>query len=283
MVRKPIVSGQFYPSEELLLRGAVEAAFKEENSPGDVPGSRGTGKVAGVITPHAGYMFSGAGAAWCFKEIGESAFPDTYVIIGVNHSGPVTCASDEDWETPMGIVKCDKELVSALEEKGLPVDNDQHAHEHSIEVQLPFLQFVSEDKKEDLKIVCIMVADSEHSKWANVISDAVSSLGRSVVYICSSDFTHYGQNYGYVPFEDDVPANLKKLDMGAVEQIKKLDADSFLGFVEEKGATICGRCGIAVLIDLMKGKKAELLHYYTSGNILGDYGNAVGYASIIFR
>jgi AmmeMemoRadiSam system protein B len=283
MTRQPIVAGQFYPIDKLLLRGAVESSFTESHGPGKKPAKRGKGKVYGAISPHAGYMFSGGGAAWVFKEIGEAEFPDTYIILGVNHSGPETCSTDDDWETPMGVVKCDAELVEKLEEKGIPIDISAHRHEHSIEVQLPFLQYVSKDNKEKLKIVPIMIADDDFSLWSKAIAAAVKETGRKVVVICSSDFTHYGFNYGFTPFKTKIKENMEKLDGDAIKLIEKCDAAGFLKYCDKTGATICGKYGIAVLLDLMKGKKGKLLKYYTSADIVGDYSNAVGYGAIVFR
>jgi AmmeMemoRadiSam system protein B len=221
MVREAVVAGQFYPGGKEELLSSIKESFTSKFGPGSLPEKRGKGKVYGAISPHAGYVYSGAGNAWVFKEIGEAEFADVYVILGVNHSGPNTCVSDEDWETPLGTVACDKEFVGLLEEKGLAVDNEAHHMEHSIEVQLPFLQFVSKDRINELKIVPIMIADGDFEKWGNIIKDAVKALGRNVVVICSSDFTHYGYNYGFVPFETDVKENMKKLDLGAVNLIEK--------------------------------------------------------------
>ncbi|MBW2967852.1 AmmeMemoRadiSam system protein B [Candidatus Woesearchaeota archaeon] len=285
-VRKPVVAGQFYPVDKEELIASIEESFKHKFGPGKLPGKRGSNNVLGAVSPHAGYVFSGAGAAHVFKAIGEAAFPDTYVILGVNHSGPRTCASSEDWETPLGVVKCDSELVKALGEKGVPVDDRSHHNEHSIEVQLPFLQYVSKDRIDDLRAVCVMIADDDYEKWGKVITDAVSELGRKVVVVCSSDFTHYGHNYGYVPFESDVAENMKKLDAGAIDLILKKDSAGFIGYVEKTGATICGKHGIAVLCWLMKAAGSgagELLKYYTSGDVMGDHSNAVGYGAVVFK
>ena len=286
-IRKPLVAGQFYPASADELETDIKRSFTGKFGPGKVAGKRGEKKIEGVVSPHAGYFFSGAGAAWVFKEIGEAMFADTYVILGVNHAGAKTCSSNEDWETPLGTISCDEHFVKVLEEKGLPVNNSAHHREHSIEVQLPLLQFVSKDKIKDLRIVPIMIADEQFEKWGKIILSAIKETKRNVVIICSSDFTHYGHNYGYIPFEKDVPGNMKKLDTGAIEFIEKLDAQGFLDYVQRTGATICGRCGIAVLLWLMKNKddkiKGELLKYYTSGDVVGDYSNAVGYASILFN
>jgi AmmeMemoRadiSam system protein B len=174
-----------------------------------------------------------------------------------------------------------------LEKKGIPVLNSEHHTEHSIEVQLPFLQFVSSDRIADVRIAAVMIADSRFEKWGKIIKEAIEETGRKVCVVCSSDFTHYGPNYGYVPFEEDIAANMKKLDTGAVDFILKQDAKGFLEYTEKKEATICGRHGIAVLAWLMKNlagqKKGELLKYYTSGDVLGNHDNAVGYAAIVFR
>lgn len=282
-VRKPTVAGQFYPKSAEELEKAIKESFTSRFGPGSMPGKRGSKKVHGVIAPHAGYPFSGAGAAWAYKEIGEAEFPDTYVILGVNHSGPETCASDEDWETPFGIVKCDKAFVSKLHEQDLLTKNEPHHMEHSIEVQLPFLQSVSKDNADRLKIVPIMISDEQHEKWANKIRKTAEELGRNIVVICSSDFTHYGTDYGYVPFEGDVKQNMEKLDRDAIDLILKKDTYRFFEYMEKTGATICGRYGISVLMALMQSKKGELLKYYTSGDVLGEYSNAVGYAAIVFR
>ena len=281
MTRKPYVAGQFYPEDAKELEEALKQSFLHSFGPLNLPGERGKEKIAGAIVPHAGYVFSGPGAAHAYKELSEAEFPDTYIILGVNHNSPITCTSDEEWETPLGIVKPDLELIEKLKEKGINVDNDTHAKEHSIEVQLPFLQFISKDK--DLKIVPIMIADDRFMRWGKYIYEAIEELDKNVVIICSSDFTHYGDNYGFIPFEDNISENMKKLDLGAIENIKAYDPEGFLDYCDKTGATICGKHAIATLIWLMKEKKAELLTYYTSGDVLGSYDNAVGYASILFR
>ncbi len=292
-LRKPIVAGQFYPADKLELKKAIEDSFLSVFGPKTLSFKKRTKKILAVISPHAGYSFSGACAAHAFKEIAESKFPDTYIILGVNHSSHITCTSDEDWKTPFGTVKCDLELVKKLSEKKLLVDNRSHAHEHSIEVQLPFLQYVFDENLDDLKIVPIMIADDNFEKWGKIIVDSISELKRNVVFICSSDFTHYGYDYGYVPFDSNVKTNLVKLDKGALDFIENIDPKGFLSYVDKTGATICGRCGIAVLLGILKNMKnnsgtkknvsGKVLKYYTSGDVLKNYDSAVGYAAVKFE
>jgi len=286
-IRRPVVAGQFYPSDKKELLEMIRQSFMHKFGPGKMPGKRMKKKIAAIISPHAGYFFSGAGNASVYKEIGESKFPDTYVILGVNHSSPDTCTSDDEWETPLGIVKPDLLFLKKLEGKGIPIKNRLHQREHSIEVQLPFLQSVSQDNIKNLKIVPIMIADGHFEKWGNIIKEAAKELKRNIVIICSSDFTHYGENYGYMPFKKDVKDNMRNLDLTAVNFITKPNPKSFFEYTEKTGATICGRYGITTLLWLMinldKEHEGKLLNYYTSGDILGDYNNAVGYAAIVFE
>ncbi|MBW2965770.1 AmmeMemoRadiSam system protein B, partial [Candidatus Woesearchaeota archaeon] len=128
--------------------------------------------------------------------------------------------------------------------------------------------------------------NSNYELFGKKIIEISKELGRRICLICSSDFTHFGINYAFMPFSDNIKENLEKLDKGAIEFIKKLDAWSFMNYIDETGATICGRDAIATMISACKELKVEkvrLLKYYTSGDIVGDYSNAVGYASIVIE
>ena len=217
--------------------------------------------------PHAGYQYSGACAAWAYKEIGEAELADTYVIMGPNHTGLGGSAlTTQNFRTPFGIVRTDKRLASYLISKGSIVDSElPHLEEHSIEVQIPFLQFINKDS-ESWKILPIVLSDDiDYKALALDLKEAMVDLGKKIVFIASSDFTHYGRAYGYVPFSSDIPDRIRKLDKKAIEFIKKKDDVGFLNYVYETGATICGRLPIATLLNIMSNKKAELLQYYTSG------------------
>ena len=115
----------------------------------------------------------------------------------------------------------------------------------------------------------------------------MKKLGKSHTYIISSDFTHYGPNYGYLPFSLDIPKRLNDLDKGAIEKIVELDTEGFADYVNSTGITICGYMPILVFMSILKQekyeKKGDLLMHYTSGDILGDYKNSVSYASILFK
>ncbi len=284
-VREPVAAGLFYEANPKLLSEQIRECFLGERGPGDLPISKRSGFVSGAIVPHAGYQYSGACAAWAYKEIGEAELADTYVIMGPNHTGLGGSAlTTQNFRTPFGIVRTDKRLASYLVSKGSIVDSElPHLEEHSIEVQIPFLQFINKDS-ESWKILPIVLSDDiDYKALALDLKEAMVDLGKKIVFIASSDFTHYGRAYGYVPFSSDIPDRIRKLDKKAIEFIKKKDDVGFLNYVYETGATICGRLPIATLLNIMSNKKAELLQYYTSGDLVNDYKNSVSYASIIFK
>lgn len=285
-MRKPIVAGQFYEASFEDLDRQIKECFESKFGPGALPTKRTDNRLLGIVSPHAGYAFSGPGAAWAFKEIAESRFPDLFILLGLSHSGFPSCISLEDWETPFGIVKNDKEFGKVLESKGIKVNEEAHQNEHSIEVQLPFLQFVNKDRLNDIK-VCPIIASEDllYREMAEKIADALKETKKEAVIVASSDFTHYGFSYGYAPFTTNIKENMYKLDREAIEQILNLSPSQFLNYIDKTNATICGKYPIAACVEVCKllgAKKASLLHYYTSGDITGDYGSAVGYSAISF-
>jgi len=280
-VRNAIVAGQFYEDSEKKLREQIKECFEKGLG---VYGEK-KGFVKGVVSPHAGYVFSGIGEAYCFKEISESEDADLYLVLGFSHQGfdKNNCViSLDDWETPLGVIECDKEFGKKLvEETSVINDENVHKMEHSIEVQLPFLQFV----KKNAKFIAMSVGyDCDIKKVGKEVRDFIKKTGKKVCVIASSDFTHFGNSFGYSPFKVDVKDNLKKLDLGAVKFIEKMNSDGFLEYCEKTGATICGKNTIALLIEILgKGVMGELLNYYTSGDVTGDYGSSVSYVSMVFR
>lgn len=280
-MREPIVSGMFYQADPVELRAEIERCFKNgQFGPGSLPDKTKKSNILGAIIPHAGYQFSGPCAAFAYKEIASLEKPDIFIILGTNHiTGRGVYSLKDDFKTPLGIAKTDKEFISALSiQESIPI----HAQEHSIEVQLPFLQYLFEN----VTIAPIIVGVDDYKSIAEKIFNTAKAQNKRIFPIASSDFTHYGVTYGYLPFTENRKENLYKLDKEAVSYIERLDSEAFLLFCREKQATICGQFAIATIIELCKllgAEKAELLKYYTSGDITKDYNNAVGYASIVFR
>ena len=285
-VRRPIVAGTFYEAGFQALEEQIKSCFMNKKGPGALPTRRGDKQIKAIISPHAGYQFSGPCASWGYKEIAEAEAPDVFVMLGPNHTGLGQSSINLDiWQTPFGMVKADEEFGKLLvKNTELVEDSKAHLQEHSIEVQLPFLQFVNKDILQRIRIVPIVISeDIDIPKLALDIKETILDSGKKVVFVVSSDFTHYGVQYGYLPFSSDIPKRIYELDQGAIRLIKDMDSDGFLNYVYETGTTICGQLPIALLLKTLEKTKGKLLQYYTSADIMGDYRNAVGYASILFE
>lgn len=274
-MRYPAVEGSFYPSGEEQLRKEVERAFSKGAG---LPELGDKKNLIAVVSPHAGYVYSGWVASYAYNEIAENySQPPTFVILGPNHTGKGSgvAISREDWETPLGVVENDKEIGKLIQKNSRIVDFDEMAHqsEHSVEVQLPFLQFIYKNFK--FLPICIGLGDYETAESiAHAILKASQEMKRDIFVIASSDFTH---------FEDAQSA--RKKDELALEAVKKLDAKLFLNEVEDNNISICGFAPIMVAIIYSKlkgGKEARVLKYANSGDVTKDYGEVVAYCSVAF-
>ncbi len=227
--------------------------------------------VKGIVVPHAGYMYSGRVAASGFSRLQEA---DTYVLFGPNHTGygsPVALSQDI-WSTPLGEVSSDKELGLLL--AGTIVDSDEIAHryEHSIEVQLPFLQYRFGNDFQILAI-CMGIQDEESAVEVGYeVANAAKKIGKKVVFIASSDFSHY------VPSQ-----KASDVDHYMIEAIEAMDVSEMYRRLYRENITACGYGPIAAMLTASKeygASGAKLIKYMTSGDITGDEP-VVGYAAII--
>ncbi len=288
MPRKPRFLGQFYAATEMELEKQITDCFNDKNGPGDLPLNKRFKKVQGIIAPHAGYQFSGPCAAWAYKEIAEAEFPNIFIIIGPNHNSTVNALSIEGYETPFGLARVDQEFARALLEKNTDIvlDEAAHAEEHSIEVQIPFLQFATKDKMHELKIVPIILGPNvDYGKLALDIKETLMDTNKTAIIIASSDFTHYGHQYHHIPFSTDVKKTIYAQDRAAIEFIEHLNPEGLLQYTEDNHMNICGEYPIATLLKTLKASKVNLEHYYTSADLeeVETYKNAVSYAAIIFN
>ena len=153
------------------------------------------------------------------------------------------------------------------------------AREHSLEMQIPYLQLVLKD----FSLVPLMVGTLREDEYSLVAEHIKSFITKDTLVVVSSDFTHYGARFGYVPFKDTIKENLHALDMGSVKPILSKDCSGFTTYVQQTGITICGRQPIALLLNLLpENTSGKLLDYYSSGDLTGDYSSAVSYCSIVF-
>ncbi|NOZ89515.1 MAG: AmmeMemoRadiSam system protein B [Crenarchaeota archaeon] len=295
-VREPYAARiGFYPSSPEELRRVIEECFLDSRwGPGRLPEPgrlRGVEPLGGV-SPHAGYSSSGPCAATFYAWLGDTGFrPDTVVVVGTNHTGYggvyTTATRWEEWETPLGSTPVDMEFLEELLQRAPMLDDDPLAHmeEHSVETQLPFLQYLYGPRGFRLVPIVAKEAPPRLSEGlAKAIAEVAGGLGRRAIVIASSDFTHHGVMYGYVVFTENVAENVEKLDRYVIEPILKLDTRGFLSRIAETGATVCGVGAIPVAMEYARlhGGEARLLKYYNSAQRTGEEEIAVGYAAIAF-
>ena len=278
-IRKPYVANAFYAGTRTSLTKQISDCFTHTFGPGQIPRAvkPGPRKILGVISPHAGYMYSGPVAANGFARLATDGTPETFVILGPNHTGHgsgVSILTEGAWETPIGTTQIQSELAKRIQKACtiLDVDEASHAYEHSIEVQLPFIQFLYGDSVKFIPI-CMMMQDLQTSREiAKAIVEQCE--GTNYAIIASSDFTHYE------PHETAC-----KKDKTAIDAILKLDDETLNGLGESSRVTMCGYGPISTLIaaaKLMSGVKVELLTHKTSGDITEDRSAVVGYSSLMF-
>lgn len=280
-IRRPVVAGYFYPARRKDLVDMIEWSFKHRHGPGELPSPIAEKKrgVIGYVVPHAGYMYSGPVAAHSYLDMSRHGLFETIVILGTNHTGlgkPVSVYPSGVWETPLGSLRVDGELGKAIVENSEIADFDIYAHieEHSIEVQLPFIQYIYNGNVKILPIVIGIHTPEAAEDLSNAILKAVKETGREIVVLASSDFNHYEPH--------DV--TLDK-DIRAIEKITALDTRGFYDVMIENDISICGPGGIMTLIEITRKQqgKVSLLKHATSGDISGDKRSVVGYASIKFH
>lgn len=280
--RKPLVAGSFYEGTKEKLIVQIEECFKKGNG---FPKPYRNGTVQAAIIPHAGYFFSGKAAAEAIKEIAETDV-DTFIILGVNHSGlGGNTTTKEDFKTPLGTAKIDQELYKLLiKECKLEDDKEPHSIEHSIEVILPMLQYTLK-KFTFVPIIVSRDADKLGVNIRKAVTKFEKKKKKNVCIIASGDMTHFGACYRYMPFSENIKENLYSLDKKAIDFILKKDVKKFNEYIKETHTTICGANTITALLHFLGKEKVEgyLLDYYTSADIMGDYRTAVGYAAIVFK
>jgi len=288
--RYPAVAGSFYPSDEELVL-MLERFFSDLGEEGSER------RITAGVAPHAGYIFSGYTASRTYKAIFEDGLPETFVILGPNHTGlgsPIAVYPGGEWLTPLGSIEVDTEMAKAIAKLSGIADLDELAHkyEHSIEVQLPFIQYLSELTGKEVRIVPIAlgIQDEDVSEdLGNAIFEASEELGRDVVVIASTDFMHYGTMYGYVPFRaraDELPHRVKEWDFRVIRKILDFDVKGMFSELGKMNHTMCGPGGVgtAIVYSRLAGAlEAELLHYTTSFEVSRSTEAIVGYASIVFR
>lgn len=278
--RSSILAGSWYPASKESLLKEIESSFLGKLGPGKLPKLGGyNDNLVALISPHAGYVYSGQAAAWGYYELAKHGPRDLVVIVGPNHSGigsGISASSHKMWETPLGNLEVDldfsKELAKIFE--GLDFDDTAHAREHSIEIQLPFLQYIYGSSFKIVPISIWLYDLNLSIKLGESIAKIIRDYGKKAIIIASSDMTHY-------------------MPQKVAEERDKNTLDAILSLDEFRTWKVASKleslCGLAPVVSVMRAAKAmgaqkvEVLKYYTSGDITGERDAVVGYSSIAFK
>ncbi len=264
MIRQPAVAGQFYPGTEQALRQELQQL---------IPETFLKQQAIGVISPHAGYIYSGSTAG---KLLAGISMPRTVIILGPNHHGTGCLAAlspEAGWQTPLGVVPIEKRLAGLIQQQVPAIQEDAAAHlrEHSLEVQLPFLQYL----RPDVTIVPLCLAFGDYAGCelvGNGIAAAIREFGEPVLILASSDMTHY-----------ESAKSAKQKDSLALERALALDPQGLVQVCRSNRITMCGVIPAAVMLVAAKvlgATSTELVDYTTSGEVSGDYNQVVAYAAV---
>ena len=284
-VRKPAVAGTFYPAGEAKLKEAVEGSYTHRFGPGRLPSREGAEMTRGLkacVCPHAGYAYSGPVAAHSYLEVSALGKPELVVVVGPNHYGigsGVATFGEGEWETPLGRVRVDGVASKRIAKLTgiVDIDPSAHAREHSIEVQLPFLQHLYAGSFGFLPI-SLAFQDKATARdlgkgLAELLKDAADGK-RSAVLIASSDLTHY-----------EPASQAREKDTVLLKHVQALDLNAFYTALERRNITACGYGAIAAVMEacrLLGFEKGRLNAYATSGDVTGDNEAVVGYPSVSF-
>lgn len=267
-IRYPAVAGMFYDSRKAGLETQIRNAFFHRCGPGCL--HKNDENIIGIVVPHAGYEYSGHVAAHAYSCLPKNSAKN-FIIIGPNHTGigpNVSVWSRGKWLTPLGEAKINEKIADKIISSSIAEEDESaHLNEHSIEVQIPFLQFLFGN----IDFVPVCMKDQSQQAAKN-IANAVLGIKEDVILIASSDFTH---------FESKESAERKDAD--AIRAIESMDLKKFYRVIEEERISICGFGAIAVLMLIVKkrGGKIMQIAHSTSWDITGDLSNVVGYAALM--
>ncbi len=275
-IRRPAVAGTFYAATANGVAGQLEWSYLHRVGPGTVPevNPMGPREIVALVAPHAGYMASGPVAAHAYHALAADGVVDTAVIVGPNHTGygaPVSVWSSGSWRTPLGDAAVDEEAARQLLGEFVRAGESAHVYEHSVEVQIPWLQHLYGPA---VRIVPVAML-TQDADTARELGEALARVSGNVVIIASTDFTHY---------EPQDAATHKDTDV--IDSITSMDSDEMYRRIGLHQCSMCGYGPVAAVVHaarLRGATRAELLKYATSGDVMGDFSRVVGYASVVLK
>lgn len=280
MIREAKYAGSWYEGSETALRESLKAFFETDGrGPKKVPevDPNGPREIVAIVSPHAGYVYSGAIAAHAYAEVAADGRPDLFIVVGIDHHGYGTetaaaaVQGEGGWETPLGVAKINSEVAKKIASLSKRTADSANAHraEHSLELQIPFLQYVYGD----IEFVPVIISTGAFAAFQEVgYAIAEACKGKNVVLVASTDFTHF-----------EPAGSAEKQDQMAIDAILKLDEELLYRTVKENGISMCGYGSTSTVIKAAKdlgAKKAVLLKYGNSGEVSGDNHSVVGYGAL---
>jgi AmmeMemoRadiSam system protein B len=282
-VRHPVKAGSWYPGEADALRERIRQLASEST---DAQLDSQYGKLRALIVPHAGYDYSGSTAAAGFKLLKDEKYRRV-VVIGAAHYEDVPGMSVLDvdaYRTPLGMIDLDRAAIDQMFISPLLMSHPYaHDREHSIEMQLPFLQAMLVP---GWKLVPILIGNLTQLQYQQAGRLIEKLLDEDTLLVISGDFTHYGPGYDFVPFPDDemTAQRIAHLDKGIVERISSIDPDGLSRYRNEMDLNDCVYPSAMVLLNLLPNDmKVTVIRYQTSGAMTGNYRNSVSYLAIAFQ
>jgi AmmeMemoRadiSam system protein B len=270
-IRNQAVAGMFYPGEENELRKQIKLLL-ETNKP-----KKHFTDIIGVISPHAGYIYSGRSAAYAYNVLKHDVQFDTVIIISPSHREyfqGISIYDGDAYQTPLGITPINKSLAEKIIEEGdhICFGSEGHGSEHSLEVQLPFLQMI----QDDFTIVPIVIGDQSRKFVDDLALSLSKSIAENIIVVVSSDLSHF-----YKKNKAD------QLDSIIVNHINNYNFEELMKDFESKMCEACGGGGIVALMkaaSLQAESKAEVISHTDSSDVSGDTSSVVGYLSaVIYR
>ncbi len=268
-VRKSAIAGSWYPGNPKALRASIHDFIAQ------VPEAAIAGRIVGLVVPHAGYAYSGQVAAYAYKLLEGKAF-ESVIVIGPSHRlsfRGVSLFNRGGYETPLGTVPVDGELADRIMAGTSLVSATPLAHqqEHSIEIQLPFLQYVLGD----FSFVPLLMGDQERRTCKELAGAVIGAVGQKrVLLVGSSDLSHFHR------YDQALT-----LDRRALAYLEKMDVHGFLNGLQRAEFEACGGGPAAVAMLAASGlgaSRSKILHYANSGDVTGDRQSVVGYGALIF-
>ena len=264
MKRQPLVANQFYPEDPFFLLNALKEL---------VPQVKHKEKVIAAVSPHAGYIYSGATAG---KTLGRIIIPEDVIILGPNHHGrgeSIALMASGTWQMPLGDVPINSKLAELVLNNSNLINDDEIAHrfEHSLEVQVPFLQYLQKNLT-ITPLVISRISFDQCQELGLALARAINQYAKPVLILASTDMTHYESR-----------ETAGRQDQLAIDRILALDAQGLYETVLGQGITMCGVIPTTITLiaaQALGATRAELVQYTDSGEASGDTSQVVGYAGL---